>query len=235
MEYWTDPKFDFPSFSSTKANNSPERGSSMNTETRTARVAAGLIALIVWVGLAVQFSAVVGQNGSVTESVWVLIRYFTILTNLLAALFLTRIAFDKSALDSAVLLGGLTMSMVFVGVIYVLFLRGLLELSGGASLANFILHYVAPILVLLFWLAFVPKGALRNSNPLLWVIYPLAYGAYALARGTDDGKFAYPFIDVAAIGWLQASTNIFLMSLSFLTAGFAMVCLDRVLGGRKLT
>jgi hypothetical protein len=207
----------------------------MGIEKRTMRVAAGLIALIIWAGLAVQFSAVIEQNGSVTETVWVLLRYFTILTNLLAALFLTRIAFDKSAFDSPLLLGGLTLSMVFVGLIYVLFLRGLLELSGGASLANFILHYVAPVLVLLFWLVFAPKGALRNSNPLLWVIYPLTYGAYALARGSIDGKFAYPFIDVAAIGWLQAATNILLMALSFLAAGFAMVWLDRVLGGRKLT
>ncbi len=59
------------------------------------------------------------------------------------------------------------MSMVFVGLIYVLFLRGLLELSAGAELANFILHYVDPVFVLLFWLSFAPKGALRNIDPLL--------------------------------------------------------------------
>jgi hypothetical protein len=200
------------------------------TESRTARTVAGVIALIAWLGLAVQLNAVIEQNGSLTETLWVLLRYFTIITNLLAAVVFTGIALGKSAFGSPVLLGGLTMAMVFVGVIYVLFLRGLLELSGGAKLADFILHYVSPVIVFLFWLVFAPKGALRNSNPLLWVIYPLTYGVYALARGAIDGKYAYPFIDVAQIGWLHAITNILMMALSFLVAGFAMVWLDRLLG-----
>ena len=206
----------------------------MGLESGTARAVAGTIALIAWVGLAVQFSAVIGQNGSLFETIWVLLRYFTITTNLLAAVVLTGIALGKHAFSSPTLLGGLTMAMVFVGLIYVLFLRGLLELSGGAKLADFTLHYVDPVFVFLFWLVFAPKGALRNSYPLLWVIYPLAYGAYALTRGAVDGKYAYPFIDVAQIGWLQAATNILLMALSFLAAGFAMVWLDRLLGRRKL-
>ncbi len=205
----------------------------MGFESGGTRSVAVIIALIVWVGLAVQFSAVIAQNGSVTETIWVLLRYFTITTNLLAAVALTGIALGKPVFGSPTLLGGLTMSMVFVGLIYVLFLRGLLELSGGAELANFILHYVDPVLVLLFWLAFAPKGTLRNSDPLIWVIYPLAYGVYAVARGAVDGKYAYPFIDVAQIGWLKATINILLLAVAFLVAGFVMVWLDRILGRRK--
>ncbi len=207
----------------------------MGFEAGSTRAVAGVVAGIIWVGLAVQFSAVIGQNGSVTETLWVLLRYFTITTNLLAAVALTGIALGKPVFNSPTLIGGLTMSMVFVGLIYVLFLRGLLELSGGAELANFILHYVDPVFVLLFWLAFAPKGALRNSDPLFWVIYPLAYGVYAVARGAVDGKYAYPFIDVAQIGWLQAAINILLLAVAFLVAGFAMVWLDRLLGQPKLS
>ena len=206
----------------------------MGTNSGIARSAAGLIALIIWVGLKVQFLATFEQNGSVAETLWVLLRYFTVLTNLIAAVALTGIALRISALRAPVLLGGLTLSIVFVGVIYVLFLRGLQELSGGASLANFLLHYASPVLVLLFWLAFAPKGALRYGNPLLWVIYPLAYGGYAVARGAVDGKYAYPFIDVAQIGGVQTALNILLLALTFLAAGFALVWLDRVLGGHKL-
>ena len=205
----------------------------MGIESWNTRFAAGAIALIAWIGLAVQFSAIIEQTGSVTATLWVLLRYFTIITNLLAAVVLTGIAWDKSAFGLPILLGGLTIAMVFVGVIYVLFLRGLLELSGGAKLADFILHYVTPVLVLLFWLVFAKKGTLRNSDPLLWVIYPLAYAVYALARGAVENKYAYPFIDVAQIGWLQAAINILLMTLSFLVAGFAIIWLDRQLSGRK--
>jgi hypothetical protein len=193
----------------------------------TARVVAGAVALMAWVGLAVQFSAVLNQTGSVAETLWLLLRYFTITTNLLAAVLLTGIAFGKTAFGSPALLGGLTLAMAFVGLIYVLFLRGLLELSGGARLADFLLHYATPVSVLLFWLVFAPKGTLRNSAPFIWAIYPLAYAVYAMARGAVENKYAYPFIDVAQIGWPQTAINILLMVLSFLAAGFALVWLDR--------
>ena len=206
----------------------------MSTYSGTARSAAGLIALLIWVGLAVQFSATFEQNGSFTQTLWILVHFFTVLTNLLAALVLTGIALGIRASNSPVLLGGTTLSIGFVGLTYVLLLRGLLELSGGASLANFLLHYASPVLVLLFWLVFAPKGGLRYANPLLWVIYPLAYAAYALVRGTVGGKYAYPFIDVAQIGGLQTAINIVVLAISFLAAGFAMVWLDGLLGRRKL-
>jgi hypothetical protein len=204
----------------------------VHIESGTARIAASAIALIALVGLVLQFSAIIEQTGSVAGTLWVMLRYFTITTNLLAAVVLTGIVLGKSAFGSPALLGGLTMAIAFVGLIYVFFLRGLLELSGGAKLADFLLHYVTPVSVLLFWLVFAPKGALRNSDPFLWVIYPLAYAVYALARGAVENKYAYPFIDVAQIGWQQTAINILLMVLSFLAAGFALVWLDRLMGRR---
>ena len=193
----------------------------------TERILAIAIALLAWVGLAVQFSAVLEQTGLVAETFWVMLRYFTITTNLLAAVVMTGIALGKAAFGSPVLLGGLTLAMVFVGLVYVLFLRGQIELSGGARLADFLLHYVTPVSVLLFWLVFARKGALRHSDPFFWAIYPLAYAVYAIARGAVDNKYAYPFIDAAQIGWQQTAINVLLMLLSFLAAGFALVWVDR--------
>jgi hypothetical protein len=205
----------------------------MGIKSGGARSVAGAIALIAWLGLAVQSSATMAQTGSIAETLWVLLRYFTIMTNLLAAIVLTGIASGKSTSGAPFVLGGTTLAMVFVGIIYFLFLRGLLDLSGRARLADFILHYVTPALVFLFWIVFAPKGALRNGDPWLWVIYPLAYAVYALARGAVEHKYAYPFIDVAQMGWRQVATNVLLLTLSFLAAGFAMVWLERMMGRRK--
>ncbi len=63
-------------------------------------MAAAAIALIGWVGLAVQFSATFEQSGSLAETVWILLRYFTILTNLLVAIVFTGIALGKPAFRS---------------------------------------------------------------------------------------------------------------------------------------
>lgn len=202
----------------------------MRIETTGARIAAGLIALLAWVGLAVQLVTVTAQVGSATEAVWVILRYFTVVTNLLAAVILTGLAFGHSAFRSQRLLGLLTLSILFVGAVYVVLLRGLVELSGGALFADTVMHYVVPSLTPLFWLLFAPKGALRWRDPLLWAIYPLAYFAYALTRGASDGKYPYPFMDIPAVGWPSALTTVAIILMLYLLVGLVLVWLGRWMG-----
>lgn len=199
----------------------------------TMRAAAGAIAMVGWVGLAVQFGATFEHTGSLAGTAWILLRYFTILTNLLAAFVLTGIACGRSEYASPAMLGGVTLAVVLVGIVYNLLLRGLLELSGGARLANLLLHDAVPVLVPLFWLAFAPKGRLHIRDGLLWTLYPGAYLAYALARGAAEDKYAYPFMDVGAIGWAQVAINAFVILLGFLAAILALVWLDRLLYWRS--
>ena len=201
----------------------------MRIETGTARAAAGVIAIIGWAGLAVQLSAVIDQVGSVTGAIWVMLRYFTILTNVLAAAVFTGIALGQPFPRSQSLLGLMTLSTVFVGAGYVLLLRGLIELSGGAATANLILHYVVPGLAPLFWLLFAPKGALKWRDPVLWSIYPLTYFAYALVRGTSDGKYPYPFLDIPTVGWASALTTVGIFLVAYLLVGTVFVWLSRSL------
>jgi hypothetical protein len=199
----------------------------MGSESGTARMAAAAIALIAWAGLAVQFGATFEQSGSVAETVWSLLRYFTILTNLLVAIVFTGIALGKPAFRSPPLAGGVTLAILLVGVTYHLLLSGLVELSGLARLANFIMHGAVPVLVPLFWLFFTPKGGLQIRDGLMWSLYPGAYFAYALTRGEIENKYPYPFMDVAKIGWLQTATNAVVILLCFLAAILALVWLDR--------
>jgi len=92
---------------------------------------------------------------------------------------------------------------------------------------------VTPLLTALFWLVFAAKGGLGRGDPLYWAALPLAYLAYALARGAIDGVYPYPFIDVAAIGWARTLANSAGIAVGFLAAGYALVGVDWVLGGRK--
>ncbi len=204
----------------------------MNFTSGAARTAAGIIALLGWIGLAVQLRATMGQGLSMPESVWIIFRYFTVLTNLLVAVVFTGIALGKSKFASPVLLGGVTIYILFVGVAYVTLLRGLLELSGGAMLADIILHYVMPVLVLLYWLTLVSKGALTGRDPFRWSIYPLIYVVYALARGAVDNKYPYPFLDVGQLGWSLAAINIAMLLIGFLVSGYGLVWVDGLQSAR---
>ena len=201
----------------------------MRIETGTARAAAGVIAIIGLVGLSVQLSAVIDQVGSAAEAIWVMLRFFTILTNVIVAIVYNGIALGQPAFRSQSLLGLMTLSILFVGAVYVLLLRGLVELSGGAATANLILHYIVPGLALLFWLLFAPKGALKWRDPVLWAIYPLAYFAYALVRGASDGKYPYPFMDVPKVGWTSALTTVAIILVVYLLVGTFFVWSGRLL------
>ena len=197
-----------------------------------ARIAAGAIALVAWAGRAIQFRATLegAGAGSIAATLWVLLRFFTVLANLIVACVFTGVAAGSERAAGPRLLAGVTMTIGLVGVVYGLLLQGLLELSGGAALADFLLHKATPVLVALYWLVFVQKGAVRARDPWAWTIFPVAYLGYALVRGAAEGRYAYPFIDVAKLGGAQVAVNAVLIGAGFLAAGFAMRWVDGRLG-----
>lgn len=189
------------------------------------RLGAGIVALTAAAGLAIQFNATLAQTGSVGETLWILARFFTVLTNAAVAVVFAGVALDARV--TARRIGGVMLAILLVGVVYGLLLRGLLSLSGGALLADTLLHKVVPVLVALWWIACAPKGKLRWRDPLWWAMFPAAYLPYALVRGAVEGKYAYPFINAARLGIGQVLLNTLLIAAGFLIAGFALVWVDR--------
>ena len=195
------------------------------------RLAAAVIALAAWAGLAVQFAATFGQTGSLPETLWILLRFFTVVTNLLVAIVMTRVAMGRRV--SAFVLAGLTLAIVFVGLVYATLLHGLVELSGLALTADVLLHYVVPVAMAVYWPAFAPKIGLQFRDPLLWCVYPLAYLFYVVVRGSVDGRYPYPFIDVATLGYGRILLNSLMLLVSYLLTGLVLVALGRLLARRR--
>jgi hypothetical protein len=195
------------------------------------RAAAALICLVALAGLVIQFVATQSGTHDVVLTIWILLRFFTVLTNILVAIVFGGIALGKTFRPT--LVAGAVLAILLVGIVYGLLLRGLLELSGGALLADTVLHKITPILAALWWLLFMPKGGLGRHDPWLWAIYPSAYLPYALARGLSGDIYAYPFINVDRLGWGQVLVNAFAIALGFVAAGFGLVALDRWLGVRR--
>ena len=199
------------------------------------RIAAAVVAAVCWVGLAIQFSATYANHADVISTLWALGRFFTVLTNLLLAVTMTWVA--AGGRPSANLLGGVTLSILLVGIVYVTLLQGLRVLTGAHLLADTVLHKVSPVLMALWWLFFAPRAKLRWSAAVWWIAYPLAYLIYVLARGQIDHKYPYPFLDVAEIGWTQTMLNIGGIALGFVLAGLLLVWIDswRPLGSTRGT
>ena len=191
-----------------------------------------VVALSAIFGLAVQFTATFAQTGSVGASLWILLRYFTIIANLLVALVFVGAAMRRPPFGTPSVLGGITLIILLVAVVYQILLRGTLQQNGTEKLADLFLHSVTPLLVLLAWAFYAPKGGLRTRDPLAWAAIPILYLGYALLRGARDGLYPYPFLDVGRIGWAQTGINAVVIAIGFLGIGFVMVWFDRRLGRR---
>ena len=189
------------------------------------KAAAAAVALICWAGIALQFwASYTFRHYDLILTVWTLARFFTIISNLVLAATMTAVAFGRRV--SPVILGGLTLAILLVGIVYRTLLAGLHPLEGLPLIANYLLHDVSPIAMAAYWLLFVPRGRLRWSAPWWWVLFPGIYLIYALARGQIDHHYPYPFIDVGKLGWLQVGLNAGGIALAFIVAGFLLVWID---------
>ena len=200
---------------------------------RGGRVFAAIVALVAFAGVAIQFRSTLANVGSLGGAAWVLLRYFTIIANLVVAVVFAGRALTDRPSRRPWVLGGAVISIALVGVIYMLLLRGLLELSGGQALADFLLHYVSPALAPLWWLAFAPKGGLRYRDTLVWCALPLGYAIYAIARGAIDGVYAYPFLNIAERGVATVATTLGVIGVGYLVSACAFVALDGLLARGK--
>jgi hypothetical protein len=202
----------------------PESMAGMNAGI-TGRTFAACIAIAAWTGLIVQLWQSYSSSGSVVLALWTIFGFFTITTNVVVAFVFTWIALGRNVAEWIV--AGTMLSIVLVGVVNALLLWGALELSGGSAVVDKLLHVVTPVLAPIFWIIFTPKGRLTWSHPLVWAIYPLAYLFYAIARGLATGRYAYPFLNIAALGWQRTALNAFYIAVGFMASGYAVVWIDR--------
>ena len=195
-----------------------------------ARIAAGLVALVGIAALVLQFTVPLEKEaGLAPAALWSMLRFFTIIGNTLTALVMLGAALGLRRTSTPAMLGGVTLFMGLIGVVYATVLRQTQHLTGDAQIANILLHYTVPPLVALFWLMFAPKGGLTRMDPLRWALLPLVYFPYAVARGRLDGRYPYPFMDVAKLGWVDVLTNAAVIASGFLLAGLLLVLIDQLM------
>lgn len=197
------------------------------------------LGLIGWGALVLQFflaRAVAGANGqTVAEATFHFFSYYTILTNILLMAGLTVVTVNPRSVAGAFcsrasVQTALTGNIVLVGLVYNLILAKLWNPHGWYWVADSLLHTAIPVLFLLYWFLFVPKGTLGWKAPLPWLLYPLAYLIYSLVRGSVTSWYPYPFMDVAALGIMSVLRNSLILMGVFLILFYGLTWLDRWLG-----
>ena len=82
------------------------------------------------------------------------------------------------------------------GVVCHLVLRQLQKLQGDAAFADLLLHTMSPLLCVVGWLCFGPRGAVDRRAVVGALVFPIAWLAFTLLRGTAVGFWPYPFLNV---------------------------------------
>ena len=189
-----------------------------------------------WTGLSIQLCLIFSSRWTLEASLLgglvSFFSYFTVLTNTLAATVLTC---ELSSRESAArrwflqpwVSSGVAVSIAVVGLAYNVLLRHLWHPEGWQWLADELMHDVMPLLFLVYWWFYVPKGTLRLRHIGLWVIYPLVYFAYSLLRGHELAVYPYPFVDVGTLGYPQVFVNAGGLLAGFVVIALLFIALDR--------
>ena len=188
----------------------------MIESTPSRRAYAASVALLAWAALAAQLWLTIGvvlaQGRGLITGLVVFFGFFTVLTNLLAAVVMTGHAagpgnavFRHTA--GPVVMTTTAAAITMVGSIYFLILRHLWKPEGAQFWADVALHYFIPALVVIFWAWAVSTRSIRLKDTPWLFMYPLVYLVYVFVRGEMIQLYPYPFIDVLAIGYRAALLN----------------------------
>lgn len=198
-----------------------------------------LFAVIGWGAIGLQYSLALsgGSDRGPGELTLNFFSYFTILTNVLAALALTAPALaPRSRLGrwsaSEGVRAATAMYIAVVGLIYHLLLAQTWSPQGWALIADQLLHTVMPLAFIGDWLLFTAKGRLRWIDAGKWLVFPLLYGVWTVVHGAVSGWWPYWFINVEELGLGWAAINFSGLLVFFLMLGLVVVAIDRTLGRR---
>ncbi len=155
--------------------------------------------------------------------------FFTIQSNLIGvAAFAWLVANgDRPRSRALELLRGAAAVYLTVTFVVVILLLSDVDVQLQVDWAEFTLHKLFPVIVVLDWLIDPPRLALRYRDGLIWLAYPLIWTALTMVRGAADGWYPYPFLDPANGGYSTVAVMIVAITVGFLVLSGAMVALGR--------
>lgn len=155
--------------------------------------------------------------------------FFTILTNIGAALvyaarlFPGKLAFFATDLARATI----AVCITIVGLVYATVLAKIWAPEGLFWLCDILLHYVAPVIYVLWWALAGRNGTLGWSHAPGMLVFPVSYLVYALVRGQITGLYPYPFLDAGSLGLSKVAVNAAAVAALFFTFSLIAIGFDR--------
>ena len=190
----------------------------------------GIVALVLQFTLSMQAYAAIGKD--IPGSLGTFLAFYTILSNvMLVLIYLSAVtAWPWLDLFRRPVVRGMMAANIALVMLYVYFvLRFLTNLTGLDQLADTLLHYLGPVLYILWWLVAQPHGTLNWSNLPLMLAPTVVYFAYILARGAWVNEYPYPILAVNKIGYGAVFLNALYMLVAFAVLSAIVIAADFIL------
>lgn len=188
-------------------------------------------------GLVVQYYLIIKQVSDVSFFVSETVRYLSFMTiwsnMLVTATFAIPLFLPKSRLgrflQRAQMEAAVAVYIFIVMLVYHFFLAQVWHPQGWQKVVDINLHYVTPVVYILFWIFFSGKEGLRYVHTTYWLIYPGIYVIYSLLRGISTNQYPYYFVDVTKLGWSIAMRNMMLVIVAYWLVSMILVMLTRLI------
>ena len=207
----------------------------MTSSVQFARVWFGITSLCVVAGIAISIytatQATSGHFHTPAERGLNTLAFFTIQSNAIVGATTLLLAFkpDRSSrIFAAFRLIGLV-AITVTGVVYHVALSKVLDLQGWDQLGNQLVHTVVPVMAVVGWLKFGPRGIVTARIAVWSLAFPIAWLTFTLIRGASVSWYPYPFIDVNKLGYGGALLNCAWVSLLLFGLAAGATVVDRKL------
>lgn len=192
-----------------------------------------LFSIIAWFAVIAQYYLMFENSDHSFAQVTVrFFSFFTILTNILVAIYYTISSLPNSKegkkwIDKPGILTALTVYILVVGLVYQIVLRQIWHPTGLQMIVDELLHSVIPLFTLFYWLAHEKKMEIMWRQVPIWLIYPAIYLLFILIRGELSNFYPYPFMDVSVLGYKSVLLNAAVLLVLFLTLSIGFIALGR--------
>lgn len=177
-----------------------------------------------------------------------IMNYFTILSNFLVLVYLffsiIWLFKNKSIKNINTFLpaikGAISMSIIITWLVYNFILSKdnfIMNINNSYHIfiANKIVHYIVPIMMIVDYLLFDSKGEYKKIHPIYWMIIPYIYLFYIFIMAQFgnqigiNGNYIYPFLDIYSLGVHKVFINVICLTVAFILLGYLIFILDKLL------
>lgn len=159
------------------------------------------------------------------DSVVVLFKYFTILSNLFVGIYFSLLLsgkFEKSIFFNK-LFASVLISITITFIVFAGYLEWTYESEGLNKIASLINHYITPILTITYFFLNKKMYQYNMKDMIVWMIFPVSYLMFLLIHGVVTRDFIYPFFQVDEVGLFALIITIVLLVGFFILMSFLVV------------